>query len=85
MIESLGWAIVAGCLLVNGPDCAGYLATGMIWGDKARCDDELRLSNIPGGQCVLVSGVDPDEVDQLVPGMDEVIEMLNKGAAHGNI
>lgn len=83
MIEAMGWAIVAGCMMVNGPECTATLATGMVWGDRARCESELRLEVIPGAQCREVVGVEMSDSDYLAPGIENVIEQLNEGAQHG--
>lgn len=78
MIDVAGWALVAGCLLVNGPDCTGHLATGIVWGDQEGCNLELKREQIPGAQCMKISGIESPAVDAQVPGMDEVIRMLDE-------
>lgn len=78
MIQVAGWALVAGCLLVNGPDCTGHLATGIVWGDPEGCNLELKREQIPGAQCMEISGIDVPAVDTPMPGMDEVIRQLDE-------
>lgn len=77
MIEVAGWALVAGCLLVNGPDCTGHLATGIVWGDQVGCNLELKREQIPGAQCMKISGIEAPAADMPMPGMDEVIQQLD--------
>lgn len=84
MIPVGGWAIVAGCLFVNGPDCTGHLATGLVWGDKAGCDRELGREKIPGAQCMQIVGIDEPAADAPVPsGMDEAIRQLDEEVRYG--
>lgn len=77
MIDVAGWALVAGCLMVNGPNCTGHLATGIVWGDAEGCTLELKREQIPGAQCMEISGIESPAVDAPMPSMDEVIHQLN--------
>lgn len=77
MIEAAGWALVAGCLMVTGPDCTGRLATGMVWGDAEGCRLELQREQIPGAQCMKIAGIAEPVADTPVPSMDEVIRQLD--------
>lgn len=85
MIEVAGWALVAGCLLVNGPDCNGHLATGIVWGDPAGCNLEMKREQIPGAQCMAISGIEAPSADAPLPGADEVIRMLNDEVSDGEL
>lgn len=83
MIPVGGWAVVAGCLLVNGPDCTGHLATGLVWGDRAGCDRELSREKIPGAQCMQIVGIDTAADAPVPKGMDEAIRQLDEEARNG--
>lgn len=85
MIPVGGWAIVAGCLMVNGPDCSGYLATGLVWGTQERCVDELRRANIPGGQCMQIVGINEPQGDVDATGIDKIIQALDEEVRSGGI
>lgn len=77
MIEVAGWALVAGCLLVNGPGCNGHLATGIVWADAVGCNLELKREQIPGAQCMKIAGIEAPSADAPLPSIDETIRMLN--------
>lgn len=83
MVEAAGWALVAGCLMVTGPDCSGYLATGLVWGDRDKCVTEMRKENIPGAQCMEIVGVvNADDVPEVV-ALDKVIRQLDEEVKSG--
>lgn len=82
MIEAAGWALVAGCLMVTGPGCNGRLATGMVWGDQEGCELELKREQIPGTQCMKIRGIEAPAADTPMPGMDEVISLLDEEASN---
>lgn len=85
MIPAMGWAIVAGCMLVTGPQCNGYLATGIVWGDPEGCKLEFDREQIPGTKCMQIEGIREPAADTLVPStMDEVIRSLDSEVRYGD-
>ena len=57
-IPVTGYAIVLACSINAGtPDCIEQLATGYVWANAQRCQEELKHANIPGAQCQSLSGI----------------------------
>lgn len=61
-IPVTGYAIVLACSINAGtPDCIEQLATGYVWANAERCQEELKHANIPGAQCQSLSGITVSE------------------------
>lgn len=57
-IPVTGYAIVLACSINAGtPDCIEQLATGYVWANAQRCQEELDRAKIPGAQCESLSGI----------------------------
>lgn len=80
------WAIVVWtgvCVPGHQPNtaCVGQLASGLVWGSPAKCEEELRKNPLPGAECrEILSVEDPDPTGDGPDSMENVLQDLNTEA-----